>query len=538
MNDTNADVIVIGSGMGGLTTAALLARLHGKKVIVLERHYRAGGFTHTFSRPGGFTWDVGVHYVGEINVPGAMQQAMQVATGGTLQWAMMTEGFDRLRFPGFEFVVRQGEANFRADLHAAFPAERAGIDRFFRDVHVATRWVPMLGMRSLMPRALHALASFFLGSSRALARMTTRQWLDAHLKDERLKGILGSRWGDYGPPPKESSFFMHAVIVRHYFEGATYPVGGAGNIAKAAQQVIEAAGGEVRVNAEVSRIVVEGGRAVGVQLKKGDVLRAPVIVSDAGARATFLKLLPPEVDVPFRGELDQAPTGMAHLSLYLGLSASPASLGLDGANLWLHDAFDQDALFDRAHEVFDGNVPHAAVFFPSLKDPEATAHTVEVIVHVDPKRFAAWAGTRWMKRGAEYLALKQQLTAALLARVERDVPGLSKLVVCSELSTPLSTEHFTGHRAGEIYGIPATPQRFTREYLTPRTLVPGLFLTGADALVLGIGGAVMSGVMCTAAVAGMRTFPELAKAAKALPPLVVSGPRHGEVAAPRLASAA
>mgnify|MGYP002384237022 CR=1 FL=1 len=98
MNDTTHDVIVIGSGMGGLTTAALLARLHRRRVLVLERHYRAGGFTHTFSRPGGFSWDVGVHYVGEVNVPGTMRDAAQVATGGQLAWAPMPEGFDVLRF--------------------------------------------------------------------------------------------------------------------------------------------------------------------------------------------------------------------------------------------------------------------------------------------------------------------------------------------------------------------------------------------------------------------------------------------------------
>ena len=525
----NADVIVIGSGMGGLTTAALLARLHGRKVLVLERHYRAGGFTHTFSRPGGFSWDVGVHYVGELNLPGVMQQAVQVATGGRVRWATMPEGYDRLRFPGFEFVVRAGKEHFRADLRAAFPAERAGIDRFFRDVEAATRWLPFLGARSLLPRPLLALASAWLGRNRALARLTTRQWLDAHLRDERLKGVLGARWGDYGLPPAQSSFLAHAIITRHYLEGGLYPVGGAGELARACQAVIEAAGGEVRVNAGVARILVEDGRAVGVELAQGEVLRAKVIVSDAGARATFLKLLGPAVEVPFRVELDRAPTGMAHLSLYLGLSASPARLGLDGSNLWLHDEVDQDALFARRDEVFSGTVPHATLFFPSLKDPEAHAHTAEVIVPVDSARFAAWAGTRWMKRGPEYLAMKAQLGDAILARAEREVPGLSALVVRRELSTPLSTEHFTGHRGGEIYGLEATPERFERTYLTSRTLVPGLFLAGADALMLGIGGALMSGVMCTAAVAGLRTFPLLRTAARGLPSPIVPGPAPGEV---------
>ena len=228
-----ADVIIVGSGMGALTAGALLARLYGQKVLVLERHFRAGGFTHTFSRPGGFTWDVGVHYVGELEVPGLIRQALQVATGGALQWAPMPRGYDVLRFPGFEFTVRVGEANYRADLEAAFPHERPAIARYFRDLHRAAGWAPMLGLRGLAPRPVFALARFFMQRGEALVRMTTGQWLAQHVRDEKLKAVLAARWGDYGEPPRSSSFLTHAIVMRHYLEGAFYPVGGAGRIAQA-----------------------------------------------------------------------------------------------------------------------------------------------------------------------------------------------------------------------------------------------------------------------------------------------------------------
>jgi phytoene dehydrogenase-like protein len=171
-------------------------------------------------------------------------------------------------------------------------------------------------------------------------------------------------------------------------------------------------------------------------------------------------------------------------------------------------------MWDRGGELLDGKAPQTYVSFPSMKDPEARGHTAEIIAALDGRHFEPWAETRWMKRGEEYEALKERIADTLLAAAERRLPGLTRLVVHRELSTPLSTAHFTGHPGGEIYGLPATPDRFTRPWLRSPTPVKGLYLAGADALMLGIGGAVMSGVMCTAAIAGMSTFGRLKGAAK------------------------
>ena len=208
---------------------------------------------------------------------------------------------------------------------------------------------------------------------------------------------------------------------------------------------------------------------------------------------------------------------MSHVSLYLGLSRSAASLGVNGENFWLHDELDHDRMWDRGGELLRGKAPQTYVSFPSMKDPEAKAHTAEIIAGLDSSHFEPWAGTRWMKRGEEYEAMKERIADTLLAEAERRLPGLSSLVVHRELSTPLSTAHFTGHAGGEIYGLPATPDRFTKPWLRARTPVKGLYLAGADALMLGIGGTVMSGVMCTAAIAGPSTFGKLTAAARRLP---------------------
>jgi phytoene dehydrogenase-like protein len=490
--------------------------LHGKKVLVLERHFRAGGFTHTFSRRGGFRWDVGVHYVGEVQGDNMLARAMRVVTGGRVAWQRMPETYDRLVFPGFEFGIRAGRANFRADLEAAFPEEKAGIARFFRDVDKASSWVGVMAMQGSAPKVLAAAAGALFGGRRTLAMMTTGAWLDANIRDARLKAVLGARWGDYGLPPAQSAFLAHSVITHHYLEGGYYPVGSAAVLAEQATREIENAGGAVRVRAEVKRILTEGGRAVGVELVNGETLRAPVVVSDAGARATYLRLLDESVALPFRDELRAMPRSMAHVSLYLGLSQSPRTLGVEGENFWFHDGWDHDQMWKQRGLAASGDAPQTYLSFPSMKDPQARGHTAEVIAPVDMESFADWQDTAWMKRGDGYEALKERITDRLLAQVERRIPGFSKLVVHRELSTPLTTAHFTGHSGGEIYGIPATPERFGKPWLRTRTPVAGLYLAGADALLLGVGGAVMSGVACAAAIAGPGTCPAVMRAARLL----------------------
>ncbi|HEU4384049.1 MAG TPA: NAD(P)/FAD-dependent oxidoreductase [Anaeromyxobacteraceae bacterium] len=509
------DAVVVGSGMGGLSAAALLARLHGSRVLVLERHWRAGGFTHTFSRPGGWRWDVGVHYVGaEADRPGTMRDVLSVTTGGALSWTRMPDPFERLVFPGFEFEIRSGRERFAEDLAQAFPAEAGAVRRYLRDVERAASATALLGMRGAAPAPVAAAARVLMARRWRLARRTTRSVLDSRFRDERLKAVLGARWGDHGLPPSRSAFLAHAVITAHYLEGGLYPVGSAARIADGARRVIEEAGGAVRVRAEVERILLERGRAAGVRLAGGEVVRAPVVISDAGARATFLKLVPPEVPLPFRETVARAEPGMAHVSLYLGLSASPERLGVRGENFWIHDSLDQDALWARRGGVGAGDVSHVYLSFPSLKDPQARSHTAEIVTAVDGAGFARWAGTAWKRRGAEYQGLKERIADALLEAVERRLPGFRSLVAYRELSTPLSTEAFTGHRGGEIYGIPCTPERLDMAFLQARTPVKGLFLTGADALFLGIGGTAMSGLMAAAAVAGPSTFAALRREAR------------------------
>jgi all-trans-retinol 13,14-reductase len=506
------DAIVIGSGMGGLTFASLMAQMKGWRVLVLERHFKLGGFTHTFQRPGGYEWDVGIHYVGQMGSGMMGRQIMDLVTGGQVKWNAMPDQFDHYVFPDLAFDFVKGRDNLPNSLLRAFPAEEQALNQYFKDLSKASSWFARFAMADSLPAiAGSALRKLNLWIGK-LGLMTTGEYMNTRFQDERLRAILSANWGDYGVPPHESAFAFHALIANHYLDGAWYPEGGAGVIAEAAGDIIRGAGGDLRVNHDVRRILIENGRVVGVEvvLKNGQVerLEAPVVVSDAGAFATFTKLAPGIVkDLAWDGG------GFCVATLYLGLDRDPRELGFRGENHWIFGSLDHDAEAAGTARLADGNASSCYLSFPSLKDPKAKRHTAEIIAALPYDLVAKYRDQPWRRRAAEYQALKERVSDALLALVEKHHPGFSGLVSCRELSTPLTSELFSGHARGAIYGYPATPQRFFQSFLRARTKIPGLYLTGADAMAPGVMGAMMGGAIAAGLQFRAAGFPRIVAAA-------------------------
>ncbi|HVM60919.1 MAG TPA: NAD(P)/FAD-dependent oxidoreductase [Verrucomicrobiae bacterium] len=497
------DAIVIGSGIGGLTAAVLLARHGGKRVLVLERHYEVGGFTHTFHRPG-YEWDVGLHYIGQMqDERSRVRRAFDHVTGGRVRWQSMPEIYDRVIIEGQTFEFSAGLERFRDDLKRSFPRDIGAIDRYLAAVRACNRMSGLYYAEKIMPRQVAAVIGRWLRAPYLhWARRTTREVLESLTTNGELIGVLAAQWGDYGLPPAQSSFAIHATIAGHYFEGGAYPVGGASAIAAAMIPRIEDRGGSVVSCAEVASILVEDSKAAGVRMSDGREFRATKVLSDAGAANTFERLLPPALPTlgSLREQLRRLQPSTAHLNLYVGLSESDAALGLTGTNLWVYPSFEHDANVERFMRDMDAPFPVVYISFPSAKDPDFQRRhpgngTVEAITMAPYGPFEPWADARWKRRGDEYEALKQKLSARLCAELERQAPSVAGKIAHVELSTPVTTRHFMNYTRGEIYGVAATPERFTLRSLGARTPIHGLYLTGQDVASPGVVGALFGGAI-------------------------------------------
>ena len=158
------DAIVIGSGMGGLAFASIMAKLRKWRVLVLERHFKIGGFTHTFTRPGGWSWDVGLHYVGEMGEGMMGRQLFDFITKGRVKWNPLPDVHDVFVYPNLQVRACKGEANFRSALIATFPHERSNIEQYFRDVRSAASWakryITAMAMPPLLAHVIRAANRF------------------------------------------------------------------------------------------------------------------------------------------------------------------------------------------------------------------------------------------------------------------------------------------------------------------------------------------------------------------------------------------
>jgi len=509
------DVIIIGSGISGLTSGILLAQ-QGKKVLILEKHFKAGGWTHTFKR-NNYEWDVGIHYIGEVhNHRSPVRKLFDVISNGKLEWHKMDDNYDRIIFPDKEYNFVSPREQFIQDMATYFPGIEDKMRIYIQKVDGAVKSGRSYFSNKALPNWLgnftynRMTQNFF-----NYANFTTREVIMDIFNDETILGVLSGQWGDHGLPPGQSSFAMHAMVVRHYLDGGNYPIGTSRKIAETAVDYLESLDGELYVSAGIDEIITHRNKAIGVRMENGEKVFAPLVISSAGVVNTYGKLLRKNKSyTQLSSKLNTVTATQSYVCLYIGLNKSAKELKLGNTNLWIYPGYNHDENVDSFMRDNSKELPVIYISFPSAKDPafedSNPGHsTMEAITVADWEDYENWKDKPWKKRGPDYEKVKEQLSNRILEKVYKYVPQAKDAMDYYELSTPLSVKSLANYPKGELYGINHTPDRFHQRWLKPKSEIKNLYLTGQDVLTVGVTSALFSGLATASAVLKKNLMKEL-----------------------------
>jgi len=498
------DAIIIGSGVGGLSTAICLARA-GQKVLVLEQHYVPGGWSHSFTL-NGQRFSPGVHYVGLLDEGQStheLYRGLGIANDMVF-FRMNKNAYEHCLINNETINLPSGIEDLKKTLSLRFPKEEKNISDYLslvEKVYTELQSIPKL--KGFWQKITVPFRTKHFGK---FALFSLKRVINWHISDPLLKAVLNIQCGDHGLSPNRACFPVHCSVMNHYFDGGFYPMGGGGGIVKAMTNGIKRHGGEVRVKQDVDKILIDDKKAVGIQLKNGQKILAKTIVSNADPSITYLKLVgKPHLSKGLINKLEKTKYSATSLILFLTLDMDVTQFGIDSGNIWMMKDENSDKNFEdlMTNDITEGEAfPIAFISCTTLKDPvsfNGRYHNFEVVTYVNYDNLKEFNGLEdYHNEG--YRVFKEKVIRKLMNNIENIIPGAKQNIVQAELGTPKTNEFYINSTKGNVYGTEKTLNQVGPFSYKNKSEIENLFLCGASTLSHGVSGATQSGIIAAAAI--------------------------------------
>ena len=474
------DAIIIGAGLGGLSCAAFLA-VNGFRPLVIESHDKPGGYATSFKRSR-FSCEVSLHST-TPDEPQMKALLEQLNVQDRLTFVPHEYAWSSV-FPDFSLDLPVGDFDTIKDiLVGRFPTEY-GLPAYM------TTWKNLFNdmekfIQNGMPEdpnqlpLLYPTLAFIVMNNMTLAGVQNFYGI----ADPHLRAILGQSWTYYGLPPSQipAFWYLYATGIYHTY-GGYYLEGTSQSLSNTLSDVITDAGGEVILKTEVTEIILENNRAVGVKAKDHEYY-GNAVVSNASVPQTFDELLPPSIELPpeYQYKISSSHTSLSSFNVWLGLNRDITN-EIAQSNVSFHPSYDFDDAYSGAvlcdperagfamvvpDKLIDGFSPrdHSLIFLTAFSGYEPWEQFEQDYFAGKKKR---------------YYEEKDHITESLIGLAEEHfVPGLSDMIVMQEASTPLTNIRYTSNKFGAIYGYSQTLDNSGLVRLTNRTPIEGLYLSSA-----------------------------------------------------------
>ena len=472
--------VVIGSGLGGLTAALTMAR-KGLDVLVLEKNAIPGGCATSFVR-GRFEFEVSLHElsgVGSQDNPGRLYPFLDELGVLDRVELIATPEFHRSVFPDLDVTLPIGEAAYTAALCDVFVDSADEIRDFLEQVFITGREVsyfyPLMAFPTLPPPGRVLPLPFKTPHMMRYALLSWGEVLDRYVTDPAPKAVLSQIWSYLGQPPSRLSFtFMASALSSFVGKGPMYIKGRSQALSNALIELLQEAGGELRLNSPVVRIHNEGRQVTGVVVEGGEEIRADFVVSNLDPVTTCTELVGADkVPGMYWNRLRSCTMGPSIFNVYLGLARTPESLGLTDHEVFVNEGYDVEDRWERLMQIGSPGeltVTNYSAVMPDISPPGTGIVVLTTLGYIDP----------WLElEPKDYVEAKNRLANELIERSERVAPGIRAATEVVEVSTPLTCVRYTGQAAGAVYGFEQTPGETTLYRLSHGGPLKGLYFAGA-----------------------------------------------------------